>query len=355
MTNPSAPIVLNARFLQQELTGVQRYGREMLARLGDLVETVAPDDFVSPVRGHFWEQFALPSLCRGRLLWSPGNTGPLAMRSQVLTIHDAATLDHPEWFSRKFALWYRFLLPRLARRVRKIITVSEFSRDRLAELCRVSPDCIAVIPNGIDARFRPVPEEEVTQFRRLNGLERPYLLNVGSLEPRKNIARLFEAWTQVAWQEGELIVAGASGGVFRERGFGEPPAGVRLWGRIADDDLPVLLSGAAGFVFPSLYEGFGFPPLEAMACGCPTLVSTAASLPEICGPAFDPATGTGSSIYVHPHDVDAIAIGLRRLIGLADADRQRLAENGRVHAAQFTWERAAQLTRRVLEGALQAG
>jgi hypothetical protein len=129
MTNSPAPIVLNARFLQQELTGVQRYGREMLARLGDGVETVQPVDHVSPVRGHFWEQFVLPSHCHGRLLWSPGNTGPLSVRAQVITIHDAATLDHPEWFSRKFALWYRFLLPRLARRVRRIITVSEFWRN----------------------------------------------------------------------------------------------------------------------------------------------------------------------------------------------------------------------------------
>jgi glycosyltransferase involved in cell wall biosynthesis len=351
MTDSSAPIVLNARFLQQEVTGVQRYGREMLARLGGLVEAIGPDDHLSAVGGHLWEQFSLPARCRGRILWSPGNTGPLSLRAQVVTIHDAATLDHPEWFSRKFALWYRFLLPRLARRVRQVITVSEFSRQRLVELCQVAPERIAVVPNGIDARFRPMPEEEAALFRRRHGLERPYLLYVGSLEPRKNVARLLEAWTQAGWREGELVLAGAAGNVFRHRGFTALPAGVRLWGRVAEEDLTGLLGAAAGFVFPSLYEGFGFPPLEAMACGCPALVSNTASLPEICGPAFDPATGAGSALYVDPLSVEAIATGLRQLIGLAPADRKRLGENGRAQAAQFTWARSADMTRQILEGA----
>ncbi len=212
-----------------------------------------------------------------------------------------------------------------------------------------------MIPNGIDSRFHRLAEEKVAEFRRLNDLERPYLLHVGSLEPRKNVARLFAAWTQAAWKEGELIMAGAAGSVFRDRGFNEHPAGVRLWGRVAEDDLAVLLSGAAGFVFPSLYEGFGFPPLEAMACGCPTLVSTVTSLPEVCGPAFDPATGAGTTIQVNPLEVDSITHGLRQLVGLAAVDRKHLAESGRAHAAQFTWERAAGLTRRVLEGALHDG
>jgi glycosyltransferase involved in cell wall biosynthesis len=352
MTNASPPLILNTRFLAQNLTGVQRYGREMLARFTGRLETVRPKGMSAALPGHAWEQFILPRHCRGRLLWSPGNTGPLSVARQVVTLHDASTLDHPEWFSRTFALWYRFLLPRLARRVKKVITVSEFSRQRLMETCGISADRMVIVPNGIDARFHPSTEEEVRLFRDKNRLARPYLVYLGSLEPRKNVVTLLKAWRRLAWKEGELVLAGAPGHVFRDRGFAELPPGIRLWGRVSDEELPTLLSGATGLVFPSLYEGFGFPALEAMACGCPVAVSATTSLPEVCGPAFDPATATGNALYFDPVDLEEMAQAMQRLIDLNPAAREHLRRNGVARAAEFTWERSADLTWTVLQGAM---
>jgi glycosyltransferase involved in cell wall biosynthesis len=351
MANPLNGVCLNGRFLNQELTGVQRYAHELLALLGPDLRVVRPGAPLSPVRGHLWEQFVLPRLCRGELLWSPGNTGPLAYGNQAVTIHDASTLDHPEWFSGKFVRWYRFLLPRLARRVRKVITVSEFSKRELVRLCSVPEDKVVAILNGISSRFQPAPEEEKAEFRQRHQLDRPYCLYLGTLEPRKNVSALLEAWKRVAPKDCELILAGAASHHFRERGFSELPPGARLWGRVADGELPTLLSAARWFVFPALYEGFGFPPLEAMACGTPVLCSNATSLPEVCGPAFDPAerSSAGAVLYFDPKDVSDLAAQLVRAMELGTDTVQRLSVNARARAGQFTWERCASQTAAVLK------
>jgi glycosyltransferase involved in cell wall biosynthesis len=344
------PIFFNARFLDQEMTGVQRYARGMLAALEPHLRVLRPKAALRPVRGHLWEQVVLPSACGRSLLWSPGNTGPLAKENQVVTVHDASTLDHPEWFSGKFAVWYRFLLPRLARRVRKIITVSEFSKERLIASCSIAPSKIAVIHNAIDARFQPASPEAMTEFRKRRQLERPYCLYVGSLEPRKNVSVLLKAWRALAPRDCDLVLAGAAGHVFREQGFVELPAGARLFGRVADDELPTLLSAATCFIFPSLYEGFGFPPLEAMACGCPVICSNATSLPEVCGPAFDakdPAS-TGAVVYFNPKDHDELGAQLRQVLAMDAETTQRMKLNGMSRAGQFNWDRCATQTWAVL-------
>ena len=347
----SRTIVMNGRFLDQEMTGVQRYAHGMLERLGPRLRIVRPQAALSPVRGHLWEQTVLPWECRGTLLWSPGNTGPLLTANQVVTIHDASTLDHPEWFSGKFAHWYRFLLPRLTRRARKIITVSEFSKERLIATCSIPASRVAVIPNAIDPRFQPASPQDIDAFRRKHQLERLYFLYVGSLEPRKNLSILLKAWAELSLLDCDLVIAGTPGHVFREKGFAALPPNTRLFGRVDDAELPTLLSAARCFVFPSLYEGFGFPPLEAMACGCPVICSNLTSLPEVCGPAFDDAdpASPGAALYFDPHEQEQLVEEIKRVLTMSPSTLERLTRNGKTRAAQFGWDACAAQTWAVLE------
>ena len=295
------------------------------------------------MKGHLWEQVYLPTQLQRRLLWSPGNTGPIAISRQVVTVHDAATLDHPEWFERKFALWYGALLPRLIRKVRAVITVSRFSRDRIVQLTGVNPKDVHVISNGVEPRFHPIDLETVKEVRTKFDLNGPYILFVGSLEPRKNLKMLLEAWQLGGFDGATLAVVGASGHLFPKVQFDSIPEGVRLLGRVEDDVLPILYSGATGFVYPSVYEGFGLPPLEAMACGCPVAVSDIPAHREVCGSA---------AMYFDPYRPEDLSAKLEGLLRLDDAARASLVKQGLNRAALHRWEDAATETWRILQLAM---
>ncbi len=344
-------ILVNARSLASPLTGVQRYTREVLSRLpAEALQLISPSRPLHGLPGHLWEQAVLPLRLGPRLLWSPSNTGPLAVRRQVVTIHDVSSLEHPEWFSSPFAKWYRFLLPRLARRAQTIIAVSEFTRDRIVALCHVDEHRVVAIHNAVDSRFvrRPAAEAE-SVCRELQIPSGRYILALGSLEPRKNLPRLLQAWDGVRprlpadlW----LVLSGAKGKplVFGDVSLEHLPPNVFLSGYVPDEHLPALYSGALAFVFPSLYEGFGLPPLEAMACGTPVIASNTTSLPEVVGDA---------ALTVDPLDSHAIAEAIRRLV--ADADlRASLAKRGLARARLFSWEKAAAQTWAVLQQAAEA-
>jgi glycosyltransferase involved in cell wall biosynthesis len=348
-SKPAAPalsrreICVNCRILGGPVTGVQRYLGELLATLPGGLRSIRPPRPEHGLKGHLWEQATLPKEATG-LLWSPSNTGPLRVRDQVVTIHDVASLDHPEWFRPSFAAWYRFLTPRLVRRVRRVIAVSEFSKSRIVEHSGVVPEKVVVIPNGISARFRPpVPEESARLGEKYPRLRGDYLLSVGSLEPRKNLDRLFQAWERVRLVAPgvTLAVAGTAGRVFSGTGFALFPPGVEALGYVDDRDLPALYGNALAFVYPSLYEGFGLPPLEAMACGTPVVVSDVPSLVESVGDA---------AIFFDPNDVKSIAEGLLTAISdrlLRDVLRRR----GLERAGLFTWDQTAAKTWEVLRAA----
>jgi glycosyltransferase involved in cell wall biosynthesis len=334
-------IHVNGRFLVQRLTGQQRYAHEILARLPGRLHVIEPPARSKGVRGHLWEQLALPRRVRRGLLWSPSTTGPLRVARQVVTIHDCAFFDQARCFSRAFAAWYQFLIPRLARLARRIITVSEFSRQRIVELCGVPDDKVEVIPCGVGPQFRPHSAEEAAAVRLKLGLPDRYVLCVGSLEPRKNLPRLLAAWNNAGLDGVSLVLVGAKSHVFRDVGLAVPPRSVHLAGYLDDTVLPAVYAAAEAFVYPSLYEGFGLPVLEAMACRTAVLTSNSTALADTAGDA---------ALTVDPLDVDSLAAGIRRLM-TDDSLRESLAARGASRARRFSWEETARRTWQVLEAA----
>ena len=340
-------IVCNTRNLSSTMTGVQRYTTEILSRLGGDVERLSPLGRHQGLIGHAWEQFVLPVKTKHKLLWSPCNTGPLSVANQVLSIMDVAPLDHPEWSSRKFASWYRYLIPRLAKKVQNIITISEVSKQRILHHCPDASSKIAVTPLAADQRFKPTESAAIDKMAdELKLPSRNYVVALGSLEPRKNLPRLLRVWKKIQSELPEdiwLVLAGAEGAslVFRKERYDHIPPRVFLTGHVPDHHLPALYSGSLASIYLSYYEGFGLPPLEAMSCGAPVIVANAASLPEVVGSA---------GLLVDPYDDDAIANGLMSLLDDSIL-RRDLAERGLKQAMSFSWDQTAEKTKRILETA----
>lgn len=346
-------IAINGRFLTQVVTGVQRYSIEMVSRLSNLqshyqfVVVAPPGKLVSmvpnlrqdkfPIAGHLWEQLRLPWLVKkmkADLLWCPANTASLPNFGVplVVTLHDAAMFAGPEWFSPAFALYYRFLIPMFGRVASKIITVSLFSRQELVKYGLVSRlDDIEVVYNGLT----PLKEKKNGATKTLEQLQgKNYVLCLGSRDPRKNLSRLLAAWNNIPdkIRNGRVLaIAGKADKIFSKEKFPNVPNGVLFLGYVPDEQLFDLYSGADAFVFPSIYEGFGLPPLEAMSCGTPVLVSNVASLPEVCGDA---------ALYCNPYEIDDISSKLIKLL----TDKSlviELRKRGIERAKYFSWENSA--------------
>lgn len=342
-------ILVNARFLISPLTGVQRYAKEMVRALHavgrgryDYVLAVPRGASRNPggevellqdrssLGGHLWEQLRLPAIMKqtgADLLWSPCGSGPLLVRKQVVTVHDASVFACPECFKWTYRTFHKTLLPLLSRRVLRLITVSEFSKSELLSYGIGNHGRISVIHNGINVRAFSNGTNKVPADAR------KYILTVGSRDPRKNIARLLKAWKAINpdLKRGlNLTIVGGGGRGYAREVTGRVPSDVLFLGYVAEQDLASLYAHATVFIYPSIYEGFGLPPLEAMACKTPVIVSNVASLPEICSDA---------ALYCDPFNVESIAAKIVELIENPSL-QEELRRNGLERVKEFTWQKA---------------
>lgn len=274
---------------------------------------------------------------------------PTRARELVVTVHDLAFRRFPETAPHG-TRWWLGRLDRAIAGAARIIAVSESTRRDLLELYGVPPERVVVIPHGVDRDvFRPASAEELEAVRRRFGIDGPYLLSLGGIEPRKNLPGLVRAFAALPpGLRPVLVIAGAGvawnpeGGRLLDEALGEVPREVRrrivLVGYVAGGDKAILIGGAEALVYPSLYEGFGLPVLEAMACGTPVLTSDVSSLPEVAG---------GAAVLVDPRDLDSIRDGMERLLA-DDGLRGRLAQAGMARAAGFSWTETARRTAAVL-------
>jgi len=341
-------ITVNGRFFTRAPTGVDRYAAELLrawlprAAATHSIRALMPGKStvkeshglnldplkVGALSGHAWEQLELPRHAGASMLLNLCNTGPVARRRQLVVLHDAGTLANPATYSLPFRGWYRWMFGGLMRRAGIVATVSKFSASELMSRVGGRAENIELMPGAGDHILRAQADPRVIE--RLGLSRRPYVLAVGSRTPNKNFTGVAKAAALLGDLGVKVVAAGGSNArVFN--GVELDNESLVLAGYVTDGELRALYERAACFVFPSFYEGFGIPPLEAMHCGCPVIVSDRASLPEVCGQA---------ALYCNPDDPLDIAAKLRRVL-TSHLLQEELREAGRARARQFSWGRAA--------------
>ncbi len=341
-------MLVNARFLTKRITGLERYAIGVSLRIKALSpesEFIAPHDIIHKEHartlgvktvgystGHLWEQSELPvylTANKAPLLLGLTNTGPLTYPNQVVVIHDLAFLREPGWFSKKAALSFKYLVSGVVKIARHIITNSEFTKKEVVELLGIAPEKISVA-------YPAVPEN----ILRLTAIQHDnkygdYILTLSSLDPRKNLKSLIRAYRQLGLKDVKLVVAGGENpSVFGRHAFDlraitKEDANIQFTGYLSDDQIVGLYQNARLFVYPSLYEGFGFPPLEAMACGCPVVASNTSSLPEALGSA---------AVYSDTRNINDLADTISKALNEPRTVRARARAE---QIKKFTWDKTA--------------
>lgn len=318
-------IIVDARWVG--IYGIQRYAAEVLRRAPSNAQSVnlvggpSPSSPLSP----FWLSRKL-ACCGQGVFFSPGYMPPaFSARSYVVTLHDLIPLRSATKLLAARCAFFQFVVRPAARRAARILTVSEFSRREIIDWLDVPPERVVVVGNGVDPKYCPGEDQSKYTF--------PYVLYVGGNKPHKNLRRLMAAFASPAIpSEFKLVLSGDSNSelasIICELGIGER---IVFAGRLSEDELVRLYRGAAALALVSLYEGFGLPILEAMACGTPVVTSNSSSLPEVAGEA---------AVYVDPISIDSIAGGIS--VVLRDESlRSRLRQAGLERAGRFSWDRTA--------------
>ena len=363
-------IYINGRFLTQPMTGVERYAYNIckaMARLRQPFTVVCPkapihqDYDVSDLtvvhygigNSHFWEQCVLPFFFIGKkdyVVLSFTGLGSILIRHKVMTVHDLSFLKNPSWYSRTYYWYYKFMTPLAVKTSQHILTVSEFSKSEILGFYPfLKAEKISVVYNAIDRQlFKPLPPSPShpltpSPSHPLTPLPShpltPFVLCVSSIDPRKNFARLIEACQGLTGAK--LYIVGKYNRVFSQQiQLDTTSDHIQFLGRVSDDELVRLYNQAACFVFPSLYEGFGLPPLEAMACGCPVLVSDIPVEREVCGDAAQ---------YFNPLDPTNILHTITQYLNDADVIKEKMRQKGFENITRFSWEKSAETLIKKLE------
>ncbi len=328
-------------------------GRDISARLPiwnednvTVVGTRYPNKIFNYVLQKFFQRPQVDRLLGGvEVYWSP-HINFLSLSKtpyKFLTIHDLSFLRYPEFFNRRKNFWHRLInVKKLVNKFDHLIAVSQNTKDDIVELLGVAPEKVSVIHSGIDSSYFPVIDVEgLVRVKRRYQLPEKFILYLGNVEPRKNLGGLIRAYNKLRdcrpdLSPVRLVIAGATGwkigDIFKELLSSKYQDDIIFLGYVDKADKPAIYSLAAVFAYPSFYEGFGFPPLEAMACGTPVVTSNISSLPEIVGSA---------ALTIDPHNVGAIASALEQI--LTDKElAQRLRREGFKQVKQFNWETAAQ-------------
>ncbi|MCJ2179805.1 glycosyltransferase family 4 protein [Novosphingobium sp. 2580] len=347
-------IIINGKFLRAPMTGVHRVAFEICNALADLAKQNAPEmcgrrvevwhshdgrdkaesiglpvRAVGPFDGALWEQTTLPARQGRSVLLNLCNLGPIASGNALTMIHDAQVLLSPKSYGPGFRLWYIVLQRILARRNSAILTVSQYSREQIAAAGLAPIECIHAVHNGVDHVLRVDPDTTVLDRLSLTGTS--YALALSTVQEHKNIGVLLKAFAREDLSGMKLVLFGsASRETFAAAGHVLPP-NVVFAGQVTDEELRALMQSARALLFPSITEGFGLPPLEAMLLGTPAICAPCGALPEVCGDA---------ALYADPHEPEAWAAVLRYL-GQHNDLHANFSALGRTRAEQFTWRNAA--------------
>ncbi|WP_428331686.1 glycosyltransferase family 4 protein [Mucilaginibacter sp.] len=344
-------IYLNGRFLTQPITGVQRVAFELVLALDELLEEgsipkneqtfflIYSGKLVNSIslkhikllkkgflQGNLWEQIELPMYTYGCLLLSFCTISCLIKRKQIVFIHDASVFVNPSFFTPVFRIWYKFALIWLSKTARCIITVSEFSKNELVKHAGFKRHAIKVIYNAGEHILKNV--EPDFHFKTKISNLKPYCLAVSSLSLNKNFNGLSEAIVKSDFKKYNMLIAGGTMSTLK---VVDSSDNVTYLGYVSDAELKFLYCNAALFIFPSFYEGFGIPPIEAMLSGCPVMASATSSLPEILG---------NACYYFDPNDTTEIAEIITRLLE-NDNERTKLREIGYIQAEKYNWKKSA--------------
>ena len=349
-SEPPDALFINGRFLVQPFSGVQRFATEITAAMqrsqGRRVTVLGPQGMqpgqplaarsVGRRQGHAWEQIELPRHARRGVLINLGNTGPLRRIPQIVVIHDAGVFSTPEAYSWKFRAWYKLAQQRLVRSGARIVTVSEFARGEISRHLGLPPDDVVVVSEGAD-HMQAIKADRSILARVPEGR---FVLVVGNLAAHKNLSALNLLAARLSSRGTAMVITGSlAAGAFQQESRQSLPQPACYLGRTSDGELKALYETASCLVFPSRYEGFGLPAIEAMSVGCPVAVSRIPALVEVCA---DAAT------YFDPASPEDIADQVLRLLDDSVLE-QTMRSAALRRALPFTWARAADQMARIAE------